>query len=427
MHDGWLTHANFESTMSDLQVTVESPGSWARKLSIRVPADRLEREKQDAARRLAQKVRLPGFRKGKVPSHVLEKKFGPAVEQEMLEKVMNSAYREAIQQEGLVPISQAAIENVHYHAGEDLTFDVQFEVRPEIELNRIGGFQVKKQVPEINDDAVSRVIDRLKEEHAVWKPIEDGQSLVLGDMANVEITSLDGPNANQPKRYQIFLGQDQVRPQIEELIRTMSPGQQNEFTVDLPDGEDENDLKPHPIRIHLIDAKRPEYPPVDDDFAKSLGSFDSLADLKEKVQADLEKEATADAERALRHQLTDQILEANPFDVPDAMVNQYLDQMIRPRPNDDPAQIEQMKASVRPQAVHGIRRLMLVDRVADMEGLRATESEIEAKVEELAARFNKPLPEVRAQLQKSGRLGEIEEQITEEKVFEYLKSLSDIT
>lgn len=413
--------------MSDLQVTVESPGGWARKLSIRVPAVRLEKEKQDAAKRLAQKVRLPGFRKGKVPTHVLERKFGPAVEQEMLEKVMNAAYREAIMQEGLSPISQAEIANVHYHAGEDLTFDVQFEVQPEIELNRLGGFRVTRESPQVNDDAVQSVIDRLKEEHAVWNPIPADQALVIGDMAVVEITSLDGPNANQPKRYQVILGQEQVRPQIEELIRTLAPGEQGDFTVELPEADDESLTKPHAIRIHLIEGKRAEYPPIDDAFAKTLGSFENLSDLKSKVRADLETEAGADAERSVRQNLVGQILDANPFDVPDAMVKQYLDQMIRPRKGDDVAKIEEMKQAVRPQAIHGLRRLLLIDRIAEMEGLRAAPDEVEAKIEELATRFGKPAHEVRNQFQKSGRLGEIEEQLTEEKVFEYLKSLSDIS
>lgn len=412
--------------MSDLQITVESPGGAARKLSIRVPAIRLAKEKQDASRRLAQKVRLPGFRKGKVPAHVLEKKFGGAVEQEMLEKVMNSAYREAIVHEGLSPISQAEIANVHYQAGEDLTFDVQFEVQPEIELNQLGGFHVRRESPQINEDAVNRVIDRLKEEHAVWNPIPEGQALVIGDMAVVEITSLDGPNANQPKRYQVVLGQEQVRPQIEELIRTLAPGEQGEFTVDLPEGEDESDSKPHLIRIHLIEGKRPEYPTIDDAFAQGLGSFSSVDDLQTKVREDLEKEAAADAERGVRQNLVGQILDANPFDVPDVMINQYLDQMIRPRKGDDMAKIEEMKQSVRPQAIQGLRRLLLVDRIAEMEGLRATPDEVEGKIEELATRFGKPAPEVRNQFQKSGRLGEIEEQLTEEKVFEYLKGLSDV-
>lgn len=413
--------------MSNLQVTVESAGSWSRKLSIRVPAERLEQEKQQAARRLAQKVRLPGFRKGKVPAHLLQKQFGGAVEQEMLEKVMNSAYREAIQREGLVPISQAAIDNVHYHAGEDLTFDVQFEVRPEIELERLGGFTVRREQPAVDDEAVGRVIDRLKEEQAVWHPIDAGQAMVNGDMATVEITSLsEGPGQGQARRYQVVLGQAQVRPQIEELIRSLSPGEEGDFTVDLPEGDDDSVTRPHNVHVSVVEAKRPEYPPVDDEFAKSLGSFESLADLRAKVREDLEKEAAAEAERGVRQNLVAQILDANPFDVPDAMVHQYLDQLIRPRKGDNPDDIERMKEATRPAAVQALRRLLLIDRVADLESLRATPDEVDAKLEELAARFNKPAHEVRSSFQRSGRLGEIEESITEEKVFAYLKSLSEI-
>lgn len=411
----------------ELQVTVESPASWARKLSIRVPAEQLKKEKEQAAKRLAQKVRLPGFRKGKVPAHVLEKQFGGAVEQEMLERVMNSAYREAIQQQGLVPISQAAIENVHYHAGEDLTFDVQFEVRPEIELERLGGFSVTREPVNVTDESVDQVLDRLKQEHATWQPIENGKPMVLGDQAVVEITALDeGPGKDEPRRYQVLLGQAEVRPQIEEVIRAMAPGDVGEYTVDLPEGDDEEVLKPHNIRVHVIEAKRPEFPPLDDEFARSLGIFESMADLRSKIREDLQKEAETEAERAVRHNLVGQILDANPFDVPDTMVKQYLDQIIRPRKGDNAEDIERMKDATRPAAAQALRRLLLVDRVAEMEGLRATPDEVEAKIEELAQRFNRPAHEVRSQFQKSGRLGEIEESITEEKVFDYLKSLSDI-
>jgi trigger factor len=260
----------------------------------------------------------------------------------------------------------------------------------------------------------------------VWKPVEQN-ALVNGDMVVVEITSLDGPGANEPRRYQIFLGQDQIRPQIEEVIRTMASGEKGEFTVDLPEGEDENVTKPHPIRIHVIEAKHAEYPPIDDAFAASIGDFDSLADLKDKISQDLEKEAEADAERGVRQQIAGHILEANPYDVPETMVKQYLDQMIRPRKGDDPAKIEEMKMSVRPAAVQALRRLLLVDRVAEMEGLRATPDEVEGKIVEVAGRLDKSPEEVRVQFQKSGRLGELEEQVTEDKVFEYLKSISEIT
>jgi trigger factor len=412
--------------MSDLQVEIHNHGSWGRHLTITVPADRLEEERHSAAKRLAQKVRLPGFRKGKVPAQVLEKKFGGAVEQEMLEKVMGAAYREVIQREGLQPISQAAIENVDYTPGQDLKFDVHFEVRPEIELNRLGGFHVRRPPMVVGDEAVDSVIQRLREEHATWQPIEAGQALVTGDMAVVEITALEGASANQARRYQVFLGQEQVRPEIEEVIRTLAPGEQGEFTVDLPEGDDETTLKPHQIRVNLVEAKRPQYPELTDEFAQQLGSFNDVATLRERVREDLEKESVAEAERALRQDLISQIIEANPFDVPDSMVNQYLDQMIRPRKGEDPARMEEFKQAARPGAQQALRRMLVIDRVADLESLRATPNEVEGKIEEIAGRVGKPAHEIHAQFQKSGRLGEIEETLTEEKVFEYLKALSTI-
>jgi trigger factor len=412
--------------MSDLTVEIHSHGSWGRHLTITVPADRLEAERHSAAKRLAQKVRLPGFRKGKVPAQVLEKKFGGAVEQEMLENVMGAAYREIIQREGLQPISQAAIENVDYQPGQDLKFDVHFEVRPEIELNRLGGFHVRRPPMDVGDEAVDRVIQRLREEHATWHPIEPGQAIVNGDQAVVEITSLEGSSANQSRRYQVFLGQEQVRPEIEEAIRTLAPGEEGEFTVDLPEGEDETSLKPSRIRINLVEAKRPEYPELTDEFAQGLGAFDSVATLRERVREDLQKEAASEAERAIRHDLISQIVDANPFDVPDSMVNQYLDQMIRPRKGEDPARMEEFKQAAYPGAQQALRRMLVLDRVADLEGLRPTPSEVEQRIEEIAGRVGKSADELRTQFQKSGRLGEIEESITEEKVFDYLKSLSTI-
>jgi trigger factor len=412
--------------MSDLQVEIHNHGSWGRHLTITVPADRLETERTNAAKRLAQKVRLPGFRKGKVPAQVLQKKFGGAVEQEMLENVMGAAYREIIQREGLQPISQAAIENVDYKPGEDLRFDVHFEVRPEIELNRLGGFTARRPPVAIDDAAVDRVLQRLREEHASWHPIESGQALVTGDMAVVEITALEGASANQTRRYQVFLGQEQVRPEIEAAIRTLAPGEQGEFTVNLPEGEDEGALTPHRIHINLIEAKHPELPELTDEFAQGLGAFSSSTELRERVREDLQKEAESEAERALRQDLISQIVEANPFDVPDSMVNQYLDQMIRPRKGEDPARMEEFKQAAYPGAQQALRRMLVIDRVAELESLHATPHEVEQKLEEIAARVGKSGDELRRQFQKSGRLGEIEESITEEKVFEYLKGLSDI-
>ena len=284
-----------------------------------------------------------------------------------------------------------------------------------------------KHVHPTTDESVDQVIQRLREQHATWKPLEN-ESPVMGDMAVVEITPLDGGTAGAPRRYQIFLGEGQVRPEIEEHIRTMKPGESGDFDVDLPeDADDPNSpTKLHSIRVNMIEARRPELPEANDEFARTVGQFESLSEMRERVRGDLEKEAEAQSHQEARRQLLDQILQANPFEVPETMVTRYLEQVIRPRKNDDPAQIEQVRASARPAAEQAIKRMLVIERIAELEGLHPEQDELEARYDELGARYGRSAREIRAQLKKEGRDREVEEQLTEEKVFRYLESLSTI-
>src|SRR5262245_22463544 len=289
---------------SDLKITVEKPATWSRRMTITVPAERLEQEKQTTARRLASRIRLPGFRKGKIPSSVLEKRFGPAIEQETIERVVGEAYREAIKQEGFEPISQAAIENIDYQAGSDLVFAVDFEVRPEIELNRLGGFRVQREVVPVSEEAVDRVLQRLREQHAVWHPVESDPP-ILGDAARVEITPLENGKAQASRSYQLLIGEGQVRPEIEERIRTLKPGETGEFEIDLPEdaGDEASATRTHHLRVHLVELRRPELPAVDDEFARAVGDFADEAALRSRVHSDLEREAEAQSHQDVRRQL----------------------------------------------------------------------------------------------------------------------------
>lgn len=410
-----------------MKITVEKPATWTRRLIITIPADKLAQEKQTTARKLAQKVRLPGFRQGKVPTQVLEKRFGPAIEQETIERVVGEAYRAAIKQENLHPITQAEIDNIDYETGSDLTFNVGFEIRPEVELNQLGGFSVRKQLQPITDDSVDGVIQRLREQHAVWQPLV-AEPPVLGDMAVVEITPIENGTSTEPRRYQIFLGEGQVRPEIEEHIRTMKPGDTGEFEVDLPEDSDDpnSPLKQHHIKVNLIEARRPQFPVLDDEFAKSVGGFDSVAGLRQRVRTDLEHESESHANQDARRQLLDQILQANPFEVPGTMVTRYLESVIKPRPEDDPAKIQEMRDNSRPQAEQAIKRMLVIERIAELEGLHAEPAELDAHFEALGTRYGRSAREIRAQLKKEGRDREVEEQLTEDKVFRYLESLSTI-
>lgn len=413
----------------ELKVSVEKPAAWSRRLTITVPAERIEREKKQAVQRLAKRVKMPGFRQGRVPAGVMEKRFGPAIEQEAIEKVIGDAYRQALESEKLQPITEGSIDNFNYEPGSDLTFNVDLDVRPEIELERLGGFAVVREQPAVGDEQVDEVLQRLREENAVWKPKEDATP-VAGDMATVEITPLDDSTSaepSKPRRYQIVIGEGQALPAVEDAVITLKPGEAAEFDVDLPVESEEptDETKPHRMHISMIEVKAPEYPELDDEFAKGLGDFDDIAALRTRVAEDLEKEATREAERGVRMQLIQQVIEANPFEVPDSMVRGYLERAMPAREGEDPERAEQTRQQLWPAAEQALKRSMVVERIADMEALYATPAELDARIDEVAERMGRPRGEVIGQLKKAGRLAELEHEIMEEKVFQYLKSLSD--
>jgi trigger factor len=413
---------------SELIIAVEKPSAWGRELTITVPATQVEKERSAAVSRLASRIRMPGFRKGKVPANIIQKKYGQAIEQETLEKVIGEAYREALKREGLQPITQANVDRVDYQAGQDLTFKVALEVRPEIELERIGGFTLKRAVGPVTDDRVTKVIDRLREQQAVWQPIEDGP-LQHGDMAMVEITPIEKDDSRgEPQSYRLVIGEGQALPPIEEAILTLKPGEANDFTVHLPENPDNPDSPTEEHRLHIVlsEGRRPELPDADDEFAKSLGDFGSLTDLRAKVRDDLETEANREADREVRSRLIQQIAEANPFDVPSSMLTDYLKQVVPEQDGDDPAKLDEIRRSAAPAATNGIRRMLIVDRIATMESLNATPDDVSRRIDEIAERAGQPQARIRAALAKEGRLDEIENEITEQKVFDYLLSLSTI-
>jgi trigger factor len=415
---------------AEFRVSVEKPAAWSRRLTITVPAERIAQEKKDAVQRLAKRVRMPGFRQGRVPAAVMEKKYGPAIEQEAIEKVIGDAYRQALESEKLQPITQGSIDDIEYEPGTDLTFKVELEIRPEVELERVGGFAVVRELQAIADAQVEEVIQRIRSENATWTE-KDGETPLAGDMATVEITPLDDATEaepSKPRRYQIVIGEGHALPAVEDAVRTLKAGEESDFDVELPADEEDATAgtKPHRMRIRMIDVKAPQLPELDDEFAKGLGDFEDIASLRTRIREDLEKEAEREAERGVRMQLMQQVIEHNPFDVPQSMVRGYLERVMPAREGIDAERMEETRQQMAPAAEHALKRMLVIERLAEMEALHATPAELEGRLDEMAERFGRPRGEVIGQLKKSGRLEELEQEITEEKVFQYLKSLSDV-
>ena len=410
-----------------MKVDIEQPRDWSRRLTITVPAERVQKERKQIASQFAKQVKMPGFRKGKVPSSVVEKQYGPSIDQETIERMVNSAYQEALQEHAFDPISQASVENVDYEADADLTFEVEFEVRPELELERLGGFTVTEPASDVDEEDVDRVVNRLREQNATWTPVEDGTP-GEGDRVQVEITPLhlEDESEPEPRQYEVVLGSGEILDDIDQAIRTLEPDDEEEFTIELPGDEDGEGQEEHRIRLKLISAEHPELPEEDDAFATELGDFESMEALRDRIRDDLREEAEREADREVRRQLIKNILEANPFEPPPSLVDQYLDNLMQAPDDADPTEVANAKQQARPAAEHAVRRMLVIDRVAELENLRATEEDVNARVAEIAADNDMKEAEVRRQLAQSGRLQALASDLMEKRVFEYLKSLSTI-
>jgi len=417
---------------SQLQVSVQEQERWRRKLSVTVPAAVVREEEQRTARQLASRANLKGFRKGRVPTHVIEKQFGGALRREALDKLIQEAYRHAIESEKLQPISEGQIEDVQYAPEQDLKFEVAFDIQPVIELARLGGFAVKRPVAEVKDQHVDDVLGRIREQNGAWRPVEEG-SPVDGDLVSVKILRLDDTDA-EARDYELVLGRGDAIPDIETAIRTLAlSGQgssnEGEFDIRFPDDFPDETRRgaQERVRITLVGRKTLELPPLDDSLAKQVGEFETLAELTAKIREDMEKEGAQRADSVVRAQLLDLVLEANPFEVPASMVDRYLDSILGDTKDVPAERLTEARTQLRPEAERAVKRILVIDRLAEAQSLTATEDEIDQRVEEIAAANQTTPAKVYASLQKAGRLESIERELTEKKVFRYLESQSEIT
>ncbi len=419
---------------SRLDVTVTEEERCRRTLDVVVPGDVIEEEKRTVTRKYASRLKLKGFRKGKVPVRVVVQRYGPVIEEEAVERSIRQACDGAISSQGLHPVSDVDVTDVRMNSGTSLSFKASFDVRPTIALDRLGGFRVDRPRVEVPDEAVDQIIERLRGENAAWKTLENGKP-EPGDSVTVLVTRLDAGEGEPEdtdaggRQYDLVLGQEQALPDIEAAILGLTAGEAGDFNVNFPDDFPDPDRQgeSHRLRIELLSRRVPELPGLDDGFARSLGDFEDLAALKARIGEDLDRDARSRAEAALNDRLMRLIVEANPFEIPESIVEAYTDAVVKDAQDVDPEQLQGIRDEIRPSSELAVRRELMVDRIVAEHDLRASEEEVGARVEALARDMGEPSGKVLARLRKSGGLRTIERQLTEARLFDFLRGQSDIT
>jgi len=412
--------------MSHITVEKTAEDSASKSLRVTVPVDRVREAEARALKYYAQRARLPGFRPGKAPDTVVRKRFGDAIRQTVLEEVIRESWETAKTNESLKPITDPAIRNLKFEEGSPIEFELHVEVRPELTLDRVGGFRVERRETPVPDSAVDEQLARIQEQKAAWIPVE-GAKPSPGQMVRVDVATIENGAATASQPHNLVLGENQTIPELEEQIMSLLPGETKDAEVRFPEDHPDESRRGQTrhLRVTLHEVKRQELPPLDDALAREVGDFESLEALRSAVRQDLEREAAREADAEVRRSLIAQVVEANNIQAPESLVHRLMHgyaEMYKV-PEEQLPVFEQQFHQI---AEEQVKRDLALDAVVDAHGLRATEADLDERINTMAGARGVPAGQIYSSLEKSKRLGELERAITEEKAFDFLLKQSTV-
>ena len=338
----------------------------------------------------------------------------------------SASWETAKTNESLKPITDPSIRNLKFEEGSPIEFELHVEVRPELTLARVGGFKVERREAPVPDRAVEEQLARHPGAEGRLDPGRRRQALP-GQMVRVEVAPIENGVAGPAQPHDLVLGDNQTIPELEERIMSLLPGESTESEVRFPeDHPDESRRgKTRQVRIALHEVKRQDLPPLDDALAREVGDFESLDALRAAVRQDLEREAAREADAGVRRDLIAQLVEANNIEAPHSLVHRLMHgyaEMYKVPEDQLPAFEQQFHQIAETQ----VKRDLALDALVEAHGLRATEAELDERINTMAGARGVPAGQIYASLEKSKRLGELERAITEEKVFDFLLTQSTV-
>jgi trigger factor len=391
-----------------------------------------------------QKVaRIPGFRPGKVPETVLRSRFAGSLREEVVEAVVPQHFREAIAQQGLRPVSQPQLANLELEEGKPLRFKAVFEVVPEFSVEGYQDVKVEKPSAELTDAEFDAELERLRDAHSTMEPVTEDRALMDGDFAQISFTgevedeaanaeaAEEEKNPPQPIQGQdvnVEIGGADTVPAFTEALRGAKPGQELKFEVTYPGDFAQKRLAGKTVgyNVEVRGIRRKVLPELNDAFAKEVGSYESVEDLKNKLRehlaADKKNRVLADT----RDRLLDALVERYPFPLPESLVQNQVDARLERGLRALAAQgmrtedmrkldFDRLREAQRESATKEVKGTLVLDRIADVENINVSDEELERELQVLSLQTREPLETLRERLTREGSLARIREQLRREK------------
>ena len=413
-----------------MKIDINNINDYTQEMKLDIPWETLEPDFNITLKKFSKKVKLPGFRPGKIPRDRLMQQFQPNIEAQFMDDNIYKYYLTALQQKEIVPVNQAEISDVHFHFGEHFSFTAKFEVEPDFKLPRFkkNMFQVQQNKFIPDDQDINDAIDQLRRSHARIETVEDGakeKDFILCDLQKLD----DSGVAIIGKKFEkqmLKVGDGSFTDNQKEQLIGLKPG--DSVRIALPDNEDKTITNPYQLKVAKVE--RENLPAVDDDFLKlinpELGSVDDLrADVLKKINENFEERARQSFER----ELSDALIEKVGVDTPPSMVENYLNNIledVKKQNNGEPIEEEKVLETYRPSAERNLKWYLIRKKVISQEQMNIERKDIDVEIENLVSRSPNSEKEIRRFYKKPSNRQRIEDDMVEKKILEYLNQFAKV-
>ena len=408
-----------------MEVSIENTGGLSRRMTVQVPAERVDQEVESRLKSMSQTVRLDGFRPGKVPTKVIEQKYGKQVRLEVVDQVINSTLQDALTQEGLRPAGMPAVEPAESHAGQPLEFVATFEIFPELTGSINFGFPVVRPLVDIAADDVHEMLENLRKQRATWNEVKRPAS--LDDQVTIDFEGTVDGNAfagNKADKMPVVLGSNSMIAGFEEQLIDVSAGEEKildiTFPDDYPSAEVAGKASSFNVRVHAVSER--VLPEIDDEFASAFGVTEGgVQALTVEITSNMERELKGLIKSKMKSQVFDGLLIENPVEVPGSLIESEIKELQQQEAN------QGLDESVlRGQAEKRVKLGVIVSEIAKQNQIQLDPDRVRELVETIAASYEKPEEVVQWYYGNQDMLSGVQSAVIEEQVVEWVVEHSGI-
>jgi trigger factor len=423
-----------------MQVIVQRISPVLVELSIEIPADAVKAEVDKAYLTLAKKAHVRGFRPGKAPRSVLSHLYGPQVQNDVAKAIIDTTLPQILTDKQVTPVTRPTVETGKVSATEAFSYKARFEVQPDIEEVKYDGFQLYRTKLEATDAMVDEQIESLRLRHATLRAPEPARPSQKKDVATIDFTvSVDGHEVKDAggQGVQIELGAGQALPELDVALLGKAQGETATCEVTFSDAHPNAELKGKKGTFHvtLTDLKERVLPSLDDEFAKDVGQFQTLVELRADVHTRLTGALQEQSEASLAQQMITKLNEANPLELPPSLVEQQcrvLEQELsaqarRAGQRVTQEQLKSMHGPIHADAEQKVRAGLLMAAIARKQEIKVTDEDVEKAYAELAQQSGKNIAKVKAEYRENSRRNVLLSMILEDKILDFIEAKSQIT